>query len=62
MKKILEHKIILFDLDNTLLDFTKAENYAIRRLAQDFNITSTDKSKLLKKSINLLFNISFLDI
>lgn len=52
MKKILEHKIILFDLDNTLLDFTKAENYAIRRLAQDFNITLTDSDVTRYKEIN----------
>lgn len=52
MIKIKEHNILLFDLDNTILDFTKAENYAIRRLAQDFNITLTDDDVERYRKIN----------
>lgn len=52
MKKIIEHKIILFDLDNTLLDFTQAEHYAIRKLANDFNITLTDEEVEEYKILN----------
>ena len=52
MKKIIEHKIILFDLDNTLLDFTQAEHYAIRKLANDFNITLTDEEVKEYKILN----------
>lgn len=52
MKRIVEHKIILFDLDNTILDFSKAEDYAIRKLALDYKVTLKDEDVQAYKEIN----------
>lgn len=52
MKKIREHKVLLFDLDNTILDFSKAEDYSIRTLAMDYNIRLEDRDVLNYIKIN----------
>lgn len=43
MGTIDQYTNLLFDLDNTLLDFSKAEDYAIRKLALDYGITLDDE-------------------
>lgn len=52
MKKIKEHKVLLFDLDNTILDFSKAEDYSIRALALDYHINLEDSDVLNYVRIN----------
>ena len=40
------YKTILLDIDNTLFDYLKAENYAVRTTFEDFGFfTSVNKSK-----------------
>ena len=40
------YKIILLDIDNTLFDYLKAENYAVRTTFEDFGFfTSVNESK-----------------
>lgn len=46
------YKYLLFDLDDTLLDFKKAEETAIKTVLADFNIAPTDENILLYSKIN----------
>ena len=46
MKKkvnLAKYKFLLFDVDDTLLDFQKAEFEAFKRLLSEFNITYKDE-------------------
>ena len=38
------YKYLLFDLDDTLLDFKAAEAASVRRVFKEFNIDSSDKT------------------
>ena len=49
------YKYLLFDLDDTLLDFKKAEAVAIRRVLDMFGIDSSDKTVELYSGINKSF-------
>lgn len=46
---------IYFDLDNTLLDFTKSEHTAITKLLKLYDLPSDDKTAKLYSDINLSF-------
>ena len=49
------YKYLLFDLDDTLLDFKKAEAVAIRRVLDMFGIDSSDETVELYSGINKSF-------
>lgn len=49
------YKYILFDIDNTLLDFNAAENRAIRATFQQYGIAETEENVSLYSQINLSF-------
>lgn len=50
MKK--EYKVLLFDLDDTLLDFQKAEKYAICKVMEHYGIDANDDNISLYHNIN----------
>lgn len=43
---------IFIDLDDTILDFKKAESVALKRTLNDFNVEATDETVLLYSAIN----------
>ncbi len=49
------YKIILIDIDDTLLDFQKSEDLAIRKTIETLNIIPTDELVLQYKNINLKY-------
>lgn len=46
------YEIILFDLDNTLLDFDATEEKSLRRLLSDYSIEYSDEKFTLYRKIN----------
>ena len=48
----MKYTTLLFDLDDTLLDFGKAEDNAITRLLEKYNIPASDENKRLYSEIN----------
>lgn len=49
------YKYLLFDLDDTLLDFKLAERFAIRKVLKEFNIDSSDETVEIYSAVNLSF-------
>ncbi len=49
------YKYLIFDLDDTLLDFKAAEKKAIKRALKEFNIDPTDRVVTLYSDINLSY-------
>ncbi len=49
------YKYLVFDLDDTLLDFKAAEAVAIRQALEEFGIDPTDKTVELYSAINLSY-------
>lgn len=52
MKK---YKVLLFDLDDTILSFSKAEEYAIKKVLDHYHIDVNEKNVNLYKNINLKY-------
>ncbi len=50
----MKYTTLLFDLDDTLLDFKKAEQNAIKKLFEKYNISATDENIGLYVSMNKL--------
>lgn len=48
----MNYKVILIDLDDTLLDFQKSEEYAIRKTMETLGISPTDELVKVYKEIN----------
>lgn len=53
------YKYLIFDLDDTLLDFKKAEETAIKKVFEKFGIDNSDKTVALYSEINQHFWKSF---
>ena len=52
MKK---YNVLLFDLDDTILSFSKAEEYAIKKVLDYYHIDISEKNVNLYKDINLKY-------
>lgn len=50
-----EYKVLLFDLDDTILSFSKAEEYALKKLFLYYNIDTTKEKVELYQKINLKY-------
>lgn len=48
----MKYTTLLFDLDDTLMDFGKSEEYAIERLLEKYSVEVTESNKRLYSSIN----------
>jgi 2-haloacid dehalogenase len=48
----MKYTTLLFDLDDTLMDFGKSEEYAIERLLEKYSIEVTEPNKRLYSAIN----------
>ncbi|MBO8161578.1 MAG: noncanonical pyrimidine nucleotidase, YjjG family [Thermosipho sp. (in: Bacteria)] len=48
----MKYKMIYFDLDNTILDFNKAEKYALKKIFEHLNLEFEDKYISIYKPIN----------
>ncbi len=51
----MEYKILFLDLDNTLLDFYKAEATAIRQVLKEFGLPFDDETVKLYSKVNLSY-------
>ena len=51
----MKYSTILIDLDNTLLDFNKAEYHAIRTVLKKYSLPYDDKTTALYSKINLMY-------
>ena len=52
MKKHTKYKYVLIDLDDTLLDFKKAENFAFKKLLEFFEIEGYNKHLSIYQKVN----------
>lgn len=50
-----KYKVLLFDLDDTILSFSKAEEYALKKLFLYYNIEMNSKYVQLYKNINIKY-------
>ena len=50
-----EYTSLLLDLDDTILDFQKAEKYAIRKLMEHYSIDANDENISRYHEINLQY-------
>jgi len=51
----MNYTTLFFDLDNTLLDFTKAEYYAIKQVLKKYNLPFDDITIKTYSDINLKY-------
>lgn len=51
----MKYKALLFDLDDTILSFSKAEDYAIGKIFDKYDISNTIENKITYSNINLKY-------
>ena len=51
----MKYSTLLLDLDNTLLDFNKAEYHAIKTVLKKYDLPDDDKTAVLYSEINLKY-------
>ena len=51
----MKYKALLIDLDDTILDFGKSEDYAISKIMSTYGIEVSEKNKKIYSDINLSF-------
>ena len=49
---IMNYKFVLFDVDDTILDFKAAENFAFKKTHNDFNIQFSESAYEVYHKIN----------